>query len=493
MINRYSNSLGHAAVPCVNHIGPSVVLRRVWPAVLVALWMMMNFDFAHAQQMGGGGMGGGPGGGGAPPPEVRPKFRDHIHANDGMALHREKGDAIVLAVKITGNRAISTEQIIQQLKTRQGRFYDYETVLGDVRRLNDLGSFDQVRFNIKEFPEQKGVVVSFMLHERAVIKQVVFHGNRALNNRELNGRAGLNPNDPLSEFTIESARRRMLDFYHEKGFNQATVSTVPDQRVKPGVVAFRVNEGPLERIWDISIQGNTILSEARIKKIIKSRGPMAGVLPYFGNTADMERIDRDVDVIAATYHNLGYLTATVGRRISYDDSGKWIYVNFVINEGPRFTINSIQIEGNRFVTTESLQQRLSLKPDDMFDGTLMRKDVGELVYGYGEMGFIYAEVTPQTIMRDDSNSVDLIFKIEEGDRWRIGNIRVNIEGEPHLMRETTMLNMVDLREGDFIDRRLLEIARRRLQNSQLLEVNPQVADPPDIIVEPSDKDRRRLP
>jgi outer membrane protein insertion porin family len=49
-----------------------------------------------------------------------------------------------------------------------------------------------------------------------------------------------------------------------------------------------------------------------------------------------------------------------------------------------------------------------------------------------------------------------------------------------------MLNMLELREGDFVDRRLLEIGRRRLQSSQLLEVNPQIADPPDIIVQPTD-------
>ena len=50
----------------------------------------------------------------------------------------------------------------------------------------------------------------------------------------------------------------------------------------------------------------------------------------------MAKIDQDVDVLAAYYHNLGFLTATVGRRIEYDDDGKWITVNFVINEGPRF-------------------------------------------------------------------------------------------------------------------------------------------------------------
>ena len=93
---------------------------------------------------------------------------------------------------------------------------------------------------------------------------------------------------------------------------------------------------------------------------------------------------------------------------------------------------------------------------------------------------------PKTVMRDEGDSVDLIYDVAEGDRWKVGQIRVNIEGEPHLMRETTMLNLVDLREGDWIDRRTLELNRKRIERSQLLETNPQIADPPDIKVVPRD-------
>ncbi len=443
-------------------------------------------------QMGGGGFGGpggggGPGGVGAPGFDQKPKFRDHIYSQDALPIRREKGDAVVAGVRITGNRSISTNEILQKLQTRRGRFYDYETVLGDVRRLNDMGSFDHVTFNTETDKKTGAVSVTFVVHERPIIKRVVFHGNRGLNDRELRGRAGLSPKDPLSEFTIESARRRLQDYYHEEGFNQAAISTAIGIKDEPSTIVFRINEGPKERISEIVIIGNTILSEARLKKIIKSRGPTLGVINYVGNKANLNQIDADVKLLESTYHNLGFLTATVGRRISYDESGKWMQVTFVVNEGKRFKVNEVKIIGNRFVTEQSLRKRMQLNPGDMFDGTLMQKDIGEIVYGYGELGFIYAEVEPQTVMRDEDYVVDLVYKINEGDRWKVGQIRVNIEGEPHLMRETTMLNLIDLREGDFIDRRLLEIGRRRLITSQLLETNPQVADPPDIKVEPVDE------
>ncbi len=212
---------------------------------------------------------------------------------------------------------------------------------------------------------------------------------------------------------------------------------------------------------------------------------MLGVIAYLNNTADLTKIDQDVNVLAAYYHNLGFLTATVGRRIEYDEDGKWITVTFV--DQRRTTVPS-QRRPNCWQPNSSKKNHSAsgseLKPGDMFDGTLMRRDVGELVYGYGELGFIYAEVEPKTVMRDEANVVDLVYEITEGDRWKVGEIRVNIDGEPHLMRETTMLNLVDLREGDWIDRRTLELNRRRLERSQLLETNPQIADPPDIKVVP---------
>jgi outer membrane protein insertion porin family len=476
---------GFKTLNCLKHevisagVIPRLIARCPRRRTLWALLMIITATPAWAQF--GGGMGPG---GGSPMPgqEEKPKFRDYIHNQDGLTIHREKGDAVVASVKVIGNQTISSHQIQQKLQTRQKRFYDYETVLGDVRRLNDLGSFDHVTFDIDE--KKDGVHVTFSVHERPAVSKVVFHGNRGLNERELTGRAGIEAKDPLNEFSIESSRRRLMDYYREEGFNQVSITTQIGVEDDDRLVLFRINEGPKERVAEISIEGNSVVSEARLLKIINSRGPMFGVVTYMSNVADLNKIDRDVDVLAGYYHNLGFLTATVGRKLQYDKSGKWLTVNFVINEGPRFKINDVKIIGNEFVTKDSLRARLELKSGDMFNGTVMRRDVGEIVYGYGELGFIYAEVEPKTVMRDEANLVDLVYDVSEGDRWKVGQIRVNIEGEPHLMRETTMLNLVDLREGDWIDRRTLELNRKRIERSQLLETNPQVADPPDIKVVP---------
>lgn len=494
-----------------NLVANASSLHRTW--IMTSLLCLISSTAVGQMGGMGGGMGGG-GGGAAPSAPTKPKWSEHIHAKAGMTFRRETGDSIVGAVRIVGNRNVATADIYKELQTRKGRFYDSETVLTDVRRLNDMGSFDQVTFDVKPVspetpleeselsshlpgePQTPSVIVTFHVHERPMVTKVIFHGNHGLDDRALNGRVGISVGDPLSEFSVESGRRRLLDYYQEEGFNQASIEagiakvqsnggrSINMDGLPPGTIVFRINEGPLERITAIRIEGSTIVSEARLKKIIQSRGPMLGILSYFGNQADLKKIDNDVDQLSAYYHTLGYLTATVGRRFEFDESGKWLTLVFVVNEGPRFTIGDIQIIGNQYITEESLRTRLTLHAGDMFDGTVLRTDVGELVYGYGELGFIYAEIKPKTIMRDENGVADIVYEITEGDRWKIGRIQVNIDGEPHLMRETTMLNLVDMREGDFIDRRVLEMSRRRIERSQLLETDPAIADAPDIKVVP---------
>ena len=427
---------------------------------------------------------GGPGGPGQAQVEEKARFRDHIHTLDSMRVRREGGDQLVTRVSIEGNRRVSTNTILQQIETRESRYYDYETLLADVRRLNDMGNFDRVTFRLDEQPKEVGV--TFIVHERPVVTQVIFHGNRSINERELGPRAGVSAGDPLSEFAVESARRRLLDYYRDDGFNHASIETTIGLDDDPGAVVFRINEAEKERVKAVRIEGSKIVTEARLKKVIATRGPALGVIPYLNNVVDMDKIDRDVEVLSKYYRDLGYLTALVGRRIEYDDSGKWLTVTFTIDEGPRFKVNNVQVEGAQFVTEQSIRERLTLHAGDFYSGLLHRTDTSEIVYGYGEKGFIYADVQPQIVMRDEAATVDLVYKVAEGDRWVVGDIRVDIDGDPYLMRQTTVLNMVDLREGSWINLRQLEANQARLERSQLFEVNPAVADPPDIQVIPAD-------
>lgn len=459
-------------------------------ARLVLIGMLILIATNTPAQMGG--MGGGGGGAPMPPGVEKPRFRDHLMKRGGINTRRETGDKVVAAVRIVGNRQIETEKIIQLIETRRDGFYDPQKVLADVRRLYEYRAFSRVQDSVEETPS--GMIVTFTVEEHPLISNVIFLGNYRMGDRELRGRAGIVKGDPLNPTAVESTRRRLLDYYHEEGFNQAWMDAqigyegnpATGQSADPQAIVFRINEGEKERIADIRFIGATIVTPARLSKIIQSRDPFFEVGYYIGNVCNLDRINNDVKVLTNYYRNLGYLTARVDRRIEYDETLKWVTVTFLIEEGPQYTVNKIHLAGNKFIDDSSLRADLELKEGAAFNQTEMSMDVENITYTYGDLGFIYTEVTPELRFIDSENQVDVIYKIEEGDRWKIGQIFVQIDGEPNLMRETTMLNYLDLIEGQYIDRRKLELNERRLLRSELLETNPAIADPPELRIVPRD-------
>lgn len=459
--------------------------------IIMTCCLLLFTSYAYGQM--GGGMGGA---GNAPSGLEKPRFREHYMRQGGLDLHRESGDKVVRAIRIVGNKQIENEKILQLMRTRVDGFYDEQTVLADVRRMYEFRAFRTVRQSVQE-DGTGGVVVTFTVEELPLISKVIFHGNKRMGDRELRGRAGIVKDDPLNESAIESTRRRLLDYYREEGFNQATIQAVIGTEGNPvnniaadeNAVVFRISEGERERIRKINFTGNSIVSGERLSKIIASRDPFFKVGYYIGNTADLQKIENDVLLLTEYYRNLGYLTAQVDRTLEYDETLKWMDITFIIKEGPRYRVNEIRIVGNRFIDTASLQANLNLKEGEFLNGTMMNTDVTDITYAYGSLGFIYSEVTPELRWLEGAeNEVDVVYKIEEGDRWKVGQIFVKIEGEPNLMRETTMLNYLDLVEGQYIDRGLLEMNRRRLVRSELLETNPVVADPPELLVVPRNRD-----
>ncbi|MEL7267110.1 MAG: POTRA domain-containing protein [Planctomycetota bacterium] len=251
-------------------------------------------------------------------------------------------------------------------------------------------------------------------------------------------------------------------------------------------MVFRICEGPKERIRSLRFIGNTIVSTSRLEKIIKSRGPLLYVLYYAGNGADRAKIHSDKDLLEAYYHNLGYMRAQVDWIPKYDESGKWLDLTFVIDEGPLFTVTDVQIEGNVYVETQSLYDRITLKAGDAFNGTVMNQDVQSILYGYGDLGYLYADLKPKTYMNSDSNSVSLVYKIDEGERVRIGDIKIQIEGDPDRIHETAILNQLGIVEGQLLSRRIVERSEAVLMRLPLLETNPTIAPAPEFKIVPRD-------
>jgi outer membrane protein insertion porin family len=244
---------------------------------------------------------------------------------------------------------------------------------------------------------------------------------------------------------------------------------------------FAINEGNLERILDVRFVGNAIASGSRLKTQIRSK---PGWFYLIGGKVDLRQIDEDIQRLTAYYRNLGFFSARIGRDLDFTESGKWVTITFVIDEGPRYVVRNVGIMGNEVFDGDALLERLELSSGDFFNLGQMRSDLSKLQDIYGGQGYIFADIRADPRFLEEPGELDLVYSIQEGQPWRAGRINVNIEGEHPHTRQSVVLNRMSIRPGDLIDIREIRASERRLKASQLFSNDPMQGNPPEVRVRP---------
>lgn len=400
-------------------------------------------------------------------PESRPKTRRPVVAD----------------VRIVGNHHTKDVQIFDKIKTRRDSEFDPELVEKDVRSLDSTGRFRNV------IPHQKatkeGIVVTFELIERPYIQYVVHHGNRGMSEKKLNKEHGLKVGDALSAFNVQEGRRKIEELYHQNGFPKATVLIQEGDDPKDKGVVYVINEGPIQRVSDVNFVGNRLATSGRLSTFIQSKpGTFSYASPYFSSRFDRQKLEQDVDTLRKYYRSLGYFRAEIGREIIADDSGKWVTINFIIDEGPRYKIRDVQIAGSTKFESDKLTEFLKLKKGDPFSQDFMERDRTLLTDLYGTQGHAFADIRADVRLMEQPGELDVVYSVTEGAVVHVGEINVHIAGgdvSPHT-KETVVLNRLNLRHGDLVDSREVKNGERRLKASNLFVTNPQEGDLPRIVI-----------
>lgn len=387
---------------------------------------------------------------------------------------------LVAGVRLVGNSAVKEQFIQSQLKTRKDREFDPDVVQADVRRLASTSRFQDVRTYTQQTAE--GVIVTFEFVENPTIGYIKFVGNRNISDQALGKQDGIEIGDPLSRYAIEEARRKIEEYYHSKGFGKTQVSILEGDKPQDAGAMFLINEGQLERIAWVKFVGNSIASDERLKTQIQSK---PGFLWYlFRGQVDRKKIDEDIERLTAYYRGLGFFNARIGRELEFNETGEWLTLTFVIDEGPRYVVRNVTVVGNDKFPTTNLLSETELKSGDYFNLAKMRRDVGSLQDVYGSQGHIFADIQADPRFLEEPGQLDLVYNVKEGGVWRADRININIVGENPHTRESVVRNRLSIRPGDILDTRELRASERRLMHSQLFQNDPMTGTRPQVVVRP---------
>jgi outer membrane protein insertion porin family len=392
-------------------------------------------------------------------------------------------DDMVVDVRVDGNRTVATHKIMGQIHTRAGRPYNVQSIQDDVRALTRMGLFVDVRPVSERMPN--GVVVVFRVVERPLLREVIVIGNDTYKTSVLKKEAEVKDGDAADPFAVENGRHKIEKYYQDHGYSKARVTVLEGNKTGDLRVIYVVDEGPRQRIFWVSFVGNHFVSGQRLKTLIDSHPPY---FYLFSGEYDRKKLDEDVNKLTAYYRGFGFFHARIGREIELNDKQNWVTITFVIDEGPRYSVRNISFLGNRKFDNTRLAAKLKLLSDQPFDQNQQNLDLQQLRDEYGSEGYVFAKVDADNRFLEEPGKLDIVYNVEEGDKYRIGRVNIEIKGEnPHTMI-TTVLNRLSVKPGDIADTREIRASERRLKAAQLFKVEPHSGVEPKIVYSPPDSD-----
>lgn len=389
---------------------------------------------------------------------------------------------VIEEVRILGNRTVPQASIRNLIRSRVGERYDPATVEEDYQRIfSQLRKFSNVEARVE--PTETGVIVVFEVSEQAQISDIIFRGNRKIDTGTLLNAVDVSVGQAIDPFRINLSRNAIEALYREKNYPLANVEIPQEPLTSRGELIFDIVEGPHVRVRNVEFKGAESFPPRQLAKNIRTA---PWIFIFRPGRYDPEQIEEDVASLRRFYESKGFFDARVGRKIIWSPDLSEVEVDFLIDEGRRYTVERVRFEGNESLSEADLRSVMNLVEGRPFDAELLQRDIRQMVRAYSPFGYIYQpqtndpdylQIDARPVFLEEPGKVELVYSINEGKPFRVGQILV--KGN-YKSKDKLILRDMRLSPGDLYDSGKVQDAAERLRgtrNFEFVNITPIGTDP----------------
>lgn len=405
-----------------------------------------------------------------PPPAAALAGPDRTPSPDDV----EEG-AVIAEIRVVGNRRVATESVLSRIRSRVGGTFSRKNISEDVKSLSREGGFF-LRVDVDSATLPGGrVALVFRVEEKDWVDSVVCLGvvqeaeKDVLDVVKIRGRRFVN------RYQIDLKARQLEEWYRRKGYRFAQVYA----RTRPGekggtTVAFLVDEGPQVKIDRIVFRGERTLDDGELEDILGAQ--TAGVID--AGMFNLEQIEADCVRLQDYYRERGFKDALVTLLdVVATDDDRYVTVVIGIDEGEPYVVDAIRFEGNKLFTDTELLALMKQKVGERYDGEKIFRDIAAVERTYQEQAYLGVKLldsAPKVVYRLDTPSVELVYRISEGEKVRVG--RIITEGND-ITKDKVILRALTFGPGEYVDINEVERSIKRLVSLGYFEYGSGVIGP----------------
>ncbi|MBL4848062.1 MAG: outer membrane protein assembly factor BamA [Planctomycetes bacterium] len=344
-------------------------------------------------------------------------------------------DRQVQGVFFEGLQRLNPREMSDLIGTRPGQPFSARRLSLDVARLYRSGRFGSPRPGVPPVAvavraEGAGVVVEFTVHERLRVGQVVFRGGRGvLKEEDIDSKVTTRAGGLFDVFTITRDQRALEALLRERGHVSAKVTVEHVEKEIGVLVRFTIRPGPAVYVEKVIYVGAKQLDPGVLADATGPDAMETKEREFFGFLEEglyqPEALERDLDRIARYYRSQGFLDVRVYKLAEeYSIDGKAVTLRVGVDEGARYTVRRVAIEGTQVIDGDRILTTIPIRPGRPFLGEDLRIAIERIKHMYGQRAYVHAQVGPQIHYDLERHMLDLTLNVEEGPKVRIEQIKI---------------------------------------------------------------------
>lgn len=279
------------------------------------------------------------------------------------------------------------------------------------------------------------VLASAIAAEAAVVQRIDVRGAQRVGPEAVRSNLSIQPGRTFSNADIDESVKRL---YATGFFSDVQIS------VSGGTLVVTVAENQL--INQVVFNGNRKIKDDKLQDIVQTQaqGPYSESLI----TADIERIRE-------AYSAIGRSDVEVTTQVVPVAEGR-VNLAFVVNEGERTKISSINFVGNNAYSDGRLAAVLQTKESgilsfltrkDVYNEDKLRADEEALRQFYYNHGYAdFRVISSEAVLNEVGNEYTVNITVDEGQRYRFG--AVSVESTVDGIDGAQLQGLLETREGD---------------------------------------------
>lgn len=388
---------------------------------------------------------------------------------------------VIADIRIEGTRTLDDDVVLMRLKINKGDTFDRKALNEEIRRVYELGYFNNVSVAVDDIPE--GKIVTFRVDEKPRIMAIGVIGAEELDSDDILAAISTKTGGVLNPKLLADDLNKVRELYRKEGYYLAEVSHELEQKDKyQARLNIVVKEGKELYIQGITINGVESLDEDDIKDelALSERGAFSFITGSGVLQEDM--LAHDTAVIERYYGDRGFLNVRVGEpRIDFTEEG--IFIEFDVIEGDRYKVGEVTFRGDMLETPATLLEITEIddlaEQDEWFKRSQLSDDSDALARYYSDYGYAFADAGFDLDADEENKRVNVSYRLTK--KQKVFIRRVTIEGNTKT-RDNVIRRQLRLADGDLYSGSKLNRSNVRLNKMNIFkaaEVEPVPTGNPD--------------